>query len=154
MFFVSLLRAYKRFYEQLNALNRKPHFRVQHDKEPKPTPYLEKVQRIRNLSIEHIHSKKETGANSAAATLWTPILGWKTGSVCDLNQMTFGGMKLKRRDSEGRLVEEADDFEVKGIPELDQLCKEYLNQYDLVCADYLVKIQAKLPMVIGDERYF
>lgn len=155
MFFKALENAYSRFYEQLNTLNRQPFFQVKHNTPPKETAYISKVKRIRDLSIAHILSKKASPANSAAATMWQPMtLGSKIGEVCDLNKITFGAMKLTLRNEAGKVIDQADDFEIEGIPELDKLCKGYLDEYDRICADYLCEIQAMLPITVGDEQYF
>ena len=75
MFFIALERAYKQFHKELDLLNRKPFFRFAHDREPTPTAYIEKVKKIRNISIEHILSTryKITAINSAAAMMWQPM---------------------------------------------------------------------------------
>jgi len=155
MFFIAVENAYDRFYEQLNALNRKPFLQVKHAKKPKPTAYITKVRRIRNLSIAHMLSRAASSLDSAAAAMWQPMtLGGKIGQANDLNKMTFGEMKLTLRDSAGNAIDQLADFEVKGIPEMDRLCKAYLDKYDLVCADYLSEIHARLPITVGDEQYF
>lgn len=154
-FFIALGNAYDQFYEQLSILNGKSFLRVKHDKPPKPTAYIRKVRRIRNLSIAHILSKQASAANSAAAAMWQPMtLSWKTGEVCDLNRMSFGSMKFTMYDTAGKVIDQADDFEIQGIPELAKECKGYLHAYDLVCANYLSEIQARLPITVGDEQYF
>jgi hypothetical protein len=68
--------------------------------------------------------------------------------------MTFGGMKLTLRDSTGKVIDQSDDLEIKGILEMDNLCRQYLDEYDRVCAAYLKAIHAKLPITVGDEQYF
>jgi len=154
LFFIALENAYDRFYEQLNALNCKPFLRVEHDKKPKPTAYIRKIRRIRNLSIAHMLSKKGSAIDSAAAMIWQPMtLDGKIGQAHDLNRMTFGTMKLTLRDLTGKAVDHSDDFKVKGIPEMEQQCGAYLDAYDHTCADYLSKIHARLPIAIGDEQY-
>ena len=155
MFFVSLEEGYARFYEQLNVLNRKPFLQVKHAKKPNPTAYIKKIRRIRNLSIAHMHSRRASSADSAAAAMWQPMtLGGTIGRTHDLNKMTFGAMQLTLRDSAGNAIDQAADFEVRGIPEMDRLCKAYIDKYDRVCADYLSEIHSSLPITIGDEQYF
>lgn len=150
MFFVALENTYDRFYEQLNALNRKPFLQVNHNKKPKPTLYITKIRKIRNLSIAHILSKKASAADSTAAAMWQPM----TLSGKNLDRMTFGAMKLALHDSTGKVINQSSDFEVKGIPEMDQLCRAYLDKYDRTCADYLSAIQTRLPITVADEQYF
>ncbi len=155
VFVIALEGAYDRFYEELNALNRKSFLRVSHDKKPKPTAYVEKVRMIRNISVAHIGSKKERATNAAAAMMWQPMtLGKGINESWDLNKMTFGGMKLTLRDSTGKVIDQSDNLGIKGIPEMDSLCRQYLDEYDRVCAAYLKAIHAKLPVTIGDEEYF
>jgi hypothetical protein len=155
MFFIALEGAYTEFYKELNELNRKSFFRVKHDKPPKTTAYIEKVRMIRNISIVHIGSRKESAINSAMAMMWQPMT-WSKGITepWNLDEMTFGEGKLVSRDAAGIVKHQSDDFEIKGILEMDGHCRAYLEQYDNVCADYLKTIHAKLPMVINDEQYY
>jgi hypothetical protein len=155
MFFIALEGAYDRFYEELNALNQKPFFKVTHNKKPKSTAYIEKVRMIRNISIAHMGSKNAQAVNSVAAMMWQPMtLGKKTNETWNLDSMAFGSMVHTLRDAKGAVIDQSDDFEVKGIPELDGQCKQYLNEYDNVCTDYLKTIHARLPLTVGDEKYF
>lgn len=124
VFFIALEGAYDRFYEELNALNGNSFLRVSHDKRPKPTTYLEKVRMIRNISVAHIGSKKKRAANAAVAMMWQPMtLGKGVNESWDLNKMTFGGMKLTLRDSTGKIIDQSNDLEIKGISEMDDLCR-------------------------------
>ena len=50
--------------------------------------------------------------------------------------------------------DQSDDLEIKGVPELDKQCKQYLDEYNSICSDYLKAIHAKLPMTVGNENYF
>ena len=68
--------------------------------------------------------------------------------------MTFGAGKLVSQNAAGTVIDQSDEFEIKGILEMDELCRAYLEQYDRVCADYLEKIHAQLPIAVGDEQYF
>ncbi len=155
VFFVALEGAYDRFYEELNILNRKPFLRVLHDKKPKPTPYIEKVRRIRNISVAHIGSKKASPANAIAAMMWQPMtIRKKANESWDLNKMAFGDMKHILSGPTGAIIDESDDFEITGIVEMDNLCRQYLDEYDDACTSYLKAILAKLPITIGDEQYF
>ena len=155
MFFIALEGAYHRFYEELNALNQKPFFKVLHNKKPKPTAYIEKVRMIRNISIAHIGSKNARAANSVAAMRWQPMtLGKKTNESWNLDSIVFDAMKLVLRDATGTVIDQSDDLEIKGVLELDKQCKQYLDEYDSVCSDYLKAIHARLPMTVGDENYF
>ncbi|MFZ1508774.1 MAG: hypothetical protein WAV74_18550 [Anaerolineae bacterium] len=154
VFFIAIEGAYDRFYEELNALNQKPFFRVKHNKKPKPTAYVEKVRMIRNISIAHIGSKKERAANSAAAMMWQPMtLSKKTNESWNLDSMAFGAMKLTLRDATGTAIDQSDDLEIKGVLDLDKQCKQYLDEYDSICSDYLKAIHARLPIDVGDEKY-
>jgi hypothetical protein len=155
VFFVSLEGAYDKFYEDLNMLNRKSFLKLIHDKKPKPTDYIEKVRTFRNISVAHISSKKAKAVYAAAALWWQPMtLGKGLTEPWDLNKLSFGGMKLTLRNSAGKVIDHADDLEIKGIPEIDTLCGQYLDEYDRVCANYLNAIHAKLPVAIGNEKYY
>jgi hypothetical protein len=110
---------------------------------------------IRNISIAHIASTKVSEANSAAAMMWQPMkLDKNINESWNLDSMTFGAGKVILRDSAGELIGQSDDFEIKGIIEMDRLCQTHLDEYDRVCADYLRAIQTRLPTTVGDERYF
>jgi hypothetical protein len=155
VFFIALVGAYDRFYEELNSINRKPFFQVRHDKKPKPTAYVNKVRKIRNISIVHIGSTKDTEINSAAAMMWQPMtLGKGADELWDINKMTFGEMKLTLHDSNGKVINQSGDLEIKGILEMDRFCKSYLDEYDRVCATYLKTIHTKLPITMNDENYY
>jgi hypothetical protein len=155
MFFIALVEAYDRFYKELNALNRKSFFNVRHNKKPNPTAYIQKVRTIRNISLAHLGSEEARVVNSVAAMMWQPMtLGKKTNESWNLDSMAFGSMEHTLRDATGAMIDQSDDFEVKGIPELDGQCKQYLDEYDNVCTDYLKAIHAKLPLTVDDEMYF
>lgn len=37
---------------------------------------------------------------------------------------------------------------------MDRLCRQYLDEYDCVCADYGKTIHSRQPSSVGDELYF
>jgi hypothetical protein len=155
MFFIALEGAYGLFYEELNSINKNAFFQVKHNKRPKSNAYIEKVRRIRNIAIAHIGSRKVKAVDAAAAMMWQPMtLERNCNTPWNLDAMAFGEMRLNVRDQRGNLVDQSDDFEVKGIPELDRNCRQYLDDYDHVCSDYLAAIHAKLPITVGDESYY
>ena len=154
LFFIALEGAYERFYEELNALNKEPFFRVEHNKKPKPTAYVNKVKMIRNISIAHIGSKNVRAVTSAAAMMWQPLtLCNEPNASWNIDSMTFGAFKLVLRDATGIVIHQSDDLEIKGIPVLDKQCKQYLDEFDRICSDYLKAIHARLPITVGDENY-
>lgn len=152
-FFVSLQHAYDRFHKELKDLS-DPLLRVNHIPKPKTTPYIQKVEMIRNISIAHIDSKRKKPIDVEAATMWQQMtIARKINELWDLNKMTFGEFRVIYRDRLGNIVDKSIDLEIKGIYEMDIRCKEYLNRYDIVCVEYLTNIQAKLPITIGNEYY-
>jgi hypothetical protein len=155
MFFVALKKAYDLFYNELSALNRKPQFGIVCEEKPKPNAYIKKVWRIRDISISHIGSKSSKKIDSLAAMMWQPLVLQKDiiGSW-DLDKLTFGGMKLRGRDTTGNVISESADMEIGGIPELSAECSNYLDRYDQICAGYLSTMCAKLPMTVGDIDNF
>jgi hypothetical protein len=154
MFFVALEGAYNVFYAELNALNREPQFRVNHEGPPTAHAYIEKVRLVRNISIVHLGSNEVEKIDSAAAMMWQPLtLGKDISASWDLDKLTFGAMKLTVRDRAGKVVNQSADMEIGGIPELSTECSKYINKYDQICADYLGKIGAKLPVTVGDIEY-
>jgi len=151
--FISLQHAYDQFYKELKDLS-KPSLRVKRIPKPKLTPYIYKVKMIRDISIAHMDSKKRKPIDVEAATMWQPMtLAKGISESWDLNKMTFGGFKVISHDSLGNIVDQSTDLEIRGIIEMDNQCREYLNKYDSVCAEYLTKIQTKLPITIGNEQY-
>jgi hypothetical protein len=153
-FFISLQHAYNQFYKELKSFS-KPSLKVKCIPKPKTTPYIYKVEMIRNISIAHMDSKREKPIDIEAATMWQPMTLTKgTNESWDLNKMTFGGFKVTLQDRLGNIVDQSTDLEINGIIEMDNQCRDYLDKYDRVCAEYLSSIQAKLPITIGDEQYF
>ncbi len=153
-FFTALEEAYDLFYCELNKLNKEPVFKVAHDKQPKRNDYIKKVRLVRNISIAHIGSRKTSKINSRAGMMWLPFsLGGKLGEKNNLDNLAFCNGKLISHDAEGNIIEKSTDLSIKGIPELQRYCTEYLNEYDNVCAKYLEAIIAKLPITVGEGRY-
>jgi len=153
-FFIALNNAYDKFHAELRGLSN-PSLRVKCIKKPTPTSYIEKVKKIRDISIAHIISEEENNPlNVEASLIWqSMIFSRKNNEAGDLNKMIFGGFKVVLHDSEGNIIGQSCDLEIKGIYEMDIQCREYLNRYDNICAEYLTSIQAKLPITINDEQY-
>jgi hypothetical protein len=42
---------------------------------------------------------------------------------------------------------------IKSIPEMNQLCTDYLNRYNKICSEYLSKIREALPKTINNVTY-
>jgi len=155
IFFVSLEGAYTRFYEELNLFNKQTFFQLAHEKLPKPTDYIKKVRKIRNISVAHIGTKNDKLINSIAAMMWQPMtLSKKSDELWNLDNITFGSLRLIHHDSSGHITDQSDDFEIKGIAELNGLCSQYLAEYDRVCSIYLQTIHTKLPIKINNNRYY
>jgi hypothetical protein len=155
VFFVSLQCAYEQFYSELNALNRETSLKVSHDSCPKTNEYIEKVRRIRNLSVAHPGSRREVNlANRSLSMQWQPMSLHKMFTESwDLNAMTFGGFQVTMRDALGNITGKSDDFKIVGILEMDGQCSTYLDEYDRVCAAYLNAIMTKLPKRVDNYEY-
>lgn len=153
VFVVSLEGAYKRFYSDLNGLNKVPSLRVSHGTPPQRTPFLNKVRLIRNVAIAHIGSHKVSAATSIAASSWQPMsLVTPIGSRPNLDRLTFGGMRTVITTDNGAKIQ-SQDLEVEGVSELDRQCREYLTKYDQMCVEYLDAIHRRLPVDVGSVRY-
>lgn len=155
LFFVSLENAYDLLYAELNALNRRLGIRVKHEKRPKPSQYIKKVKRIRDLSIAHMGShKKASEVNVFSAMLWQPLT-WITDSSgpWHVNEITFGNGEIISRDSQGNLLGKSDDHKIQGISEMNIYCMEYINEYDRICAEYFNNIKGKLPITVDGILY-
>jgi hypothetical protein len=154
-FFVALEHAYHLFYSELNVLNKESFLRVPHNKPPKKNAYIEKVRRVRNISIAHIGSDKANSkVTASAAMMWKPMTwGAELGQPWNLDNMTFGEFKIVVRDPAGTVVEQSDDLEIRGIIEVDVMCTAYLDEYEEVCADFLHAIAQKLPYETNNFRY-
>ncbi len=154
LFFVSLESAYDLLYEELNALNRLPIFKVKHHKKPQRSSYIEKVRSVRNISIAHIGSKEVPPIDARAGMMWEPLsLAKSKDTSWNINQLSFGSGKLSTRDSAGNITKQSVDLEIQGIPALHSQCMDYIDRYDEVCANYLEALAEKLPIDDGDNRY-
>ena len=153
-FFASLDNAYNKFYAELKGLSN-PSLGIKHIKNPTVPPYIYKVKKIRNISIAHMISKEKNPLDVEASTMWQPLtLERKINEERDLNKIIFGGFKVVSYDSKGNINNKSCDLEIKGIYEMDIQCKDYLDKFDKVCADYLMSIQAKLPITIDNKTIY
>ena len=155
MFFVSLDKAYDTLYEQINHLNSKPFLQVKHDGKPHKTDYIEKVKKVRDISISHIDSKKGSKLDALAAIQWQPMsLSGPIDDIPNIDNLSFGGFTSIIKDSHGKVIEQSSDFEIKGVIEMHKYCSEYLDKYDKVCATYLTEIKARLPAKDSDDTLY
>jgi hypothetical protein len=147
-FFVAIDKAYELLFRELNNLNKEVVFKVKHEKQPKKNDYIKKVILIRNNSIAHLGSnEKLKGLDLKAAMSWQPMtLSGSIKDICNINNMSFGSMKWRRKNNSGGIEKEQSiDLEIKGIHEIDEYCIEYLVKFDKVCASYLENLISKLP---------
>jgi hypothetical protein len=112
------------------------------------------VRTIRNISLAHIGSERKGAATAAAAMTWVSVMTKQSGADWNLDAITYGGFKLTLRDRNGDVIGQSDDLEIKSTSELDAQCRLYLLEYDTACSSYLRAIHAKLPITVGDEKYF
>jgi len=154
LFFVALVNAYDLFYEELNAINRITNLHIKHDKRPKANMYIDKVRKIRNISIAHLGSKETSPIDSVAAMMWQPLtLNKGHAEPWDINKFTFSEGTLSFRDMMGNVIAQSSDMEIGGIIELNERCMEFLDEYDRTCATYLENIVSKLPVTIDNIQY-
>lgn len=154
-FFVSLEKAYRVIYSQLNLLNKKSFLNAKHGKPPQVSPYIKKVKNIRNISIAHVGSKKGEEADLAHAMKWQPLsIGKQAENRWDLNKICFLSGKLTMKDNHGNVVSESSDMQIEGIIELHQNCSSYLKKWDALCVNYLQNIYERLPVHDGDDYYY
>ena len=154
MLFIALQEAYGKFYAELDELNQKLSLQVEHDIVPEINEYIKKIRRIRNLAVAHLGSSKEKNlANRLAGMLWEPTsLGKRSAGSWNLELVTFGPMQIKMSDASGNAMRKSDDFEIR-IPEMNDQCVAFLDEYDRVCSDYLKEIKKKLPITVDDHQY-
>ena len=141
--FVAADQAYAHFYRELNHANNVSGLRLPHDKPPKATPFIEKICRIRDISIAHFPaepSKQVSALDAYAAMDWMAM----SMPVDDIEKLAFGASRFGGTDDSGQRVE-SQDREVPGVRIAhSQHCLPYLNQYDKMCCDYLQALQAAL----------
>lgn len=156
MLFCSLEDAYDLLYQQINKLNKNPCFQIQHEKKPIANSYINKVRKIRNISIAHVGNpkKKYSKIDSLAAMSWLPMtLSKQADSSWDVEKLTFGSGKHIRNNESGSVLEESSDFEINGILEVHSQCMKYIDKYDKVCADNLHGIISTLPVIHNNVEY-
>jgi len=136
-FFVSTDKAYRHFYEKLKSakcrvgLTREPKFR------PTKTAMVEKIHRIRNISVAHFPSDISRPIDALAAMSWTPMSSsLPRGCRSDLEELTFAPGFFRGKDALGNSIQ-SKDLEVSGLKTLHEECFSYLEKYDRVCCDYL-----------------
>lgn len=139
-FFVAADRAYGALYASLHLANRT--LRVAHGKPPKTTPLVEKAHSIRNWSIAHFPSNEASDIDAHAAMSWSPMtLSKPNEGEWNLQNLTFGGFRLSYTDNDGNIVQSR-DFEVQGLHDLHQECRDYLEAFDAMCVAYMNALRA------------
>ncbi len=145
MFFVAADSAYETLYSQLNRANRISKAHVKHRKPPKESSIIERVRKVRNLSIVHLASAKARELDARSAMSWQPLSWSKPASdPWNLDQMKFGAFRHVRRAPDGTILSQSEEIELPGIPELNRECLDYLEKFDRVCAEYLDRLHKEL----------
>jgi len=158
-FFGALTEVYEVFYDDLKNLNDELHkehqLRIKLPKMPKKTPYIEKVKKIRNISITHVGKQnKKNPATSTVAANWKYVtIELPKNEPMDINKLCFFSCRIDCKDSDGKMVHTSEDLEIKGIHELHENCTKYLEEFDSVCAEILEKISCELPLKNGDKEF-
>lgn len=134
-FFVAADLGYRALYTSLNKANRT--FKITHGKPPKATPLVEKAHSIRNSSIAHFPSSEASHIDSYAAMSWSPMtLSKPNEGEWNLRRLTFGSSRHSCTDEDGTTVQSS-DFEVQGLDDLHQECRDYLESFDAMCVAYM-----------------
>lgn len=151
IFFQSLKESYEYLHSQLKEINRLPFLGVKEGRKPGELPYLKRIQILRNISIVHMGDKQKREKKDSNIQ---HSIDWKlfTMKGSNLNTMTFcpGRTVIKNLDQE--IIDESDDLEIR-IPEMHENCIEYIDRYDLFCAEFLNEILKKLPKRHGGIHY-
>ena len=136
-FFVAADQAYAHFYKELNQANHLSGLKRTHGKPPKKTPFVKKIQLIRDTSIAHFPSKKKVDSITACAAMsWTPMaLSSAHGARPDIENLTFCPGQFRGIDASGQSTQ-SQDLEFS-FGTAHQHCLPYLDQYDEVCCKYL-----------------
>lgn len=155
LFFVSLKKAYDCISRELTMLRGELNLKVGL-KRPEENPYIQKViKRIRDLSIAHMGSTERASAVDAySAMAWNPLASDTDNTgAWDINRITFRKGTIISRDSAGEIIDKSADFEIRGISEMKTQCMNYIDKYDSVCAEYLCRIKASLPITVDNIQY-
>ncbi len=146
VFFFATDSAYNLFYSQLDRANKISGLKVKHKKPPRKSNTIRKLKNIRNLSIVHIGSPKETSEiDKLSAIAWQPM-SWrrKSNETWNINNMEFGGFQRIRRAPDGTVLEKSQEITVSSLVDLHNECIQYLESFDKVCAEYLLLLQDHL----------
>lgn len=152
-FAVSLEDAYEALRADINKLNEASCFRITPPSKPKKNPYLRKVRRIRNNVIAHINSTKLDDFESFVAQTWD--VGWSKQEAdhWHVDKLNFKSWKYVRKDQDGSLIRESEDYEVSGFMEFYDECMNHFIEEDAYCCGFLDALVAKLPTQDADFQY-
>jgi len=146
MFFFATDAAYDLFYSQLNRANEIGRLKVKHKKPPRKSNTIKNLRKIRDLSIVHIGSPKETSEiDKLSAIAWQPM-SWrrKSKETWNINNIEFGGFQRIRRAPDGTVLDKSQEITVSSLIDLHNECIQYLESFDEVCAEYLLSLQDHL----------
>jgi hypothetical protein len=124
-------------------------------KRPASNALIQKVINIRDAAVTHMPSDKLINRgkldDALSAMNWKKIvLEMKADHSPDLENLIFGGFYHSGKDDSGNLVRKSWDIEVKGILDLHQSCKQYLEGYFESCEQIGQSINSRIPF--NDER--
>jgi hypothetical protein len=155
-FFFMLENGYHSVYSELNQLNRELGLKLQHDKPPKRTEFVNRLWRIRNVSIAHwADAGDKDSVDSIAGRGWGLSFSASGADArsWNLEELQTLVSRFRRHDKGTGATEISANLRTKPIPQMHSLCSSYLGQFDSVCASYLGDIKSRLPMAVGDRRY-
>lgn len=141
-FFVAADNAYAYFYRELNRANNLLGLKLKHGKPPKKSSFITKIGTIRDIAIAHFPSEKADPIDAVAAMSWQPMaLSYESGGHPNLEELTFAPGWFRGKDASGRVIQSR-DLEVPGVKTAHtKYCLPYLEQYDMVCCEYLCALR-------------
>ncbi len=139
-FFFMVENGYYLVYSQLNSLNNDLALKIKHGKPPKKAELIYRLRRVRNWSIAHWSDTEKRHEKNAIAGRMLGV-NWKKDDP--LTELQFGSASVLG----------AKDRNLPSIPKIHQQCVSYLDEFDEVCASYLLTLKLSLPIRIGHLQY-
>ena len=153
--FFSLECGLKSIYEELNELNKKLNLNLNSVPLPKRDKYIYKLRLVRNKSCAHWGER--VNENNIQNFL-DQHAGYFIGSYNfpnngDLLQAQWGGTSVSKTDEATGKHFSAQDRMLKPLPETHDICLTYIRELDNICKEYLDNIKLCLPIIQNDIEY-
>lgn len=140
VFFFMVENGYHLVYSRLNKLNDDLGLHLPHGRLPQRTEFRERLWLVRNFSVAHWSgTENKRRLDSSAGRDWG--IFWNQNA--SLEELQFGATGVS--GSKNRQLEP--------LPEIHRLCSLYLDEFDEVCANYLLDIKSYLPLKVGSREY-